>query len=298
LNIKEPCNAGLFLFLFPADNDNMTNLRNVVLTVSIICSAISLAGESPFDPSRGLVELPVVVNGVSKGIFGIDTGADRLYVDKSFAESNRLGKTYETKSVVRGIDGVSAAHYIQLGSIKFADESLYDIDATVVDLSLLTGDVAGGIPNGLIGFDVLRRFYVTADFPSQVIHLDQSWPDVLAGSDVEEIPFELFKHYVMVDVLINDNAKARMMLDYCASYTIVTPEFAERIGMSAERGVIPSMTIGQSTTTADVKVAVVDHANIQKGNPQLHIDGILGGTFFYPHVITVDYRRSKIYVQR
>lgn len=266
------------------------------IATALILATVAHAGESPFDPSRGLVELPVTVNGLVSGKFGLDTGADRLYVDKTFATTNRLGTTKSTKYEVRGIDGASSAEYIELGSLKFADESLYDIGATVVDLSALTKDAGNGTPDGLIGFDVLRRFYVTVDFPHHTINLEQSQPDFLSGNQYEEVPFELVKHYIMVDVIINGTTPARMMLDYCASYTVITPELAERTGIGGEYGELESISAGSSAETSHVKVAVVNHNNILKGSPNLDIDGILGATFLYPHVITVDYRRAKIYV--
>jgi predicted aspartyl protease len=269
------------------------------LPVSVLSTAVLLAGahagESPFDPTRGLVELPVVVNGLVRGKFGLDTGADRLYVDKTFATANRLGTTRTIKYEVRGIDGTSPAAHIELGSLRFADETLIDIGATVIDLSALTKDTTGGVPDGLIGFDVLRRFYVTVDFPNQSINLEQSQPAFLNGNRYEEVPFDLVKHFVMVDVIINGTIPARMMLDYCASYTVITPAFATRLGTDGEYAKLESIALG-SSETPQVRVVIADHSNILKGSPDLEIDGILGATFLYPHVITVDYRRAKIYV--
>ena len=61
---------------------------SALLTVATSIGAV----EVTFHPYRGLVEVEVLIDGRVKGRFGIDTGADRLYIDKKFAEKNNLSK--------------------------------------------------------------------------------------------------------------------------------------------------------------------------------------------------------------
>jgi hypothetical protein len=80
------------------------------LLAILLATVRTSAVEVPFHPDRGLVEVEVLIDGRVKGSFGIDTGADRLYIDTKFAEKNNLSKVGGPPPRLGvGIVGASAA---------------------------------------------------------------------------------------------------------------------------------------------------------------------------------------------
>lgn len=254
----------------------------------------------PFMPERGIVEIDVLLNGRITGRFGIDTGADRVYIDNAFSKKSglELEGVGSARQVV-GIHGISEAKNAHLASLAIGDERLYDLPVTLIDMANLIKDTTFGYPDGLIGHDVLRRFYVTVDYPKHRLELDQNRPYVTKQSDRNSIPFESVRHLIIVDVTINDSIEVPMILDYCASYMSVTPELAERLGHDTDKGErlrIDRVDLGRRLSSVDVRAVVSDITKITEGVQDRSIQGVIGGTFLYSHEITVDYRGERIYV--
>ncbi|UCD64082.1 MAG: aspartyl protease family protein [Candidatus Zixiibacteriota bacterium] len=273
------------------------------LILSVIAVAVS-ARPVPFEPSRGLVEIEVTVNGLVKGTFGIDTGADRLYIDRQFAEENglKLGPTSEN-SRVAGIEGSSEAAAVHLRSLRVSErETLYNLTATAVDMARLGGKPGGYRPDGLIGFDILRRFYVTVDYPGRTMELISHEPDFIAGGDAAAVvPFRQDGHVILVDVVFDDTVKAPMIFDFCASHTTIEPPLAEMLGYAPDESrqiMVGSIALGTDSGVAssDVQVVVMDHSNLRQSVSDSEFYGLLGASFFYRWKITVDYRRRLIYI--
>lgn len=258
-----------------------------------------IAGSITFDPQRGIVEVPVTLNGRVKGTFGIDTGADHLYVDCEFAERNRLqrGASPPQRAVV-GVDGTSEASVISLRSLRVADESVHNLRAVVIDMDRMLGGEEVAHPDGLIGLDVLRRFYITIDFPRREFTLQTNRPNFLDTEGHEEIPFERQRHLITVDVVLNEGHVVPMFLDYCASYTSISQSLAERLGLDASQPHhrIETIRIGQRTFTEDVAVTVTDFSRFRTAVVDSEFEGILGASFLYSHKITIDYKRGRVFV--
>ncbi len=274
-------------------------IRSLLTILSLLAASV-LAGTISFDPQRGLVEVAVVIDGRVKGKFGIDTGADRLYMDRGFAERNNLKvDSGPPQRAITGVEGSSEAASIGLRSIEVGDETLYNLTATAIDLGALIGDKSKGYPDGLIGHDVLRRFYITVDYQQQSLAMHMEEPGFLKGSDYTSVPFTGNRHLILVDVTFNDSVTAPMILDYCASYTVITPELAVRLGVDSSAGarpIIDRMQLTDGTFTPGVHTSVSDLSNLRRSGLRAGFEGILGYSFLYRHRITVDYKRGKIYV--
>ncbi len=255
----------------------------------------------PFDPSRGLVEIPVTINGKITGHFGIDTGADKLYLNRSFALQNDLiPPQTPANGHASGISGKSQAQDIAVGSLKIGDEAtLMNVQGSVIDLDALSQGSSGNNPDGLIGFDVLRQFYITIDYPAQSIEMRTDSPRYLDGRAYHTITFKPYRHLIMVDVTIN-GVTVPMALDYCSSYTIISTELAAKLGLSFDPA-NPFVQLAHTSLTddvqsSDVMAVVMSMDEYRHSYPQLDIQGLLGGSFLQSHVITVDYRANHIYI--
>ncbi|MBN1212960.1 MAG: retropepsin-like domain-containing protein [candidate division Zixibacteria bacterium] len=276
--------------------------QKVAIYVSLVLALTALtllAAVIPFDPAMGLVEVQVKIDGRVTGRFGIDTGADHLYIDRAFAEKNNLPIFDEmTGHQITGVEGISKGYYAQLRSLEIGDERLYNLRATVADIGALGGGKAGH-PDGLIGFEVIRRFYVTVDYPNTILQLYQGEPSFLNRPGYTTIPFEKSGHLIFIEVTFNDKVVVPMILDFCASYTSVSKELAARIGLDPKSdGVqkVGKMSLGESVTRQDVKLVAMDFTAYRQGSNRVNFEGIIGTSFLYPYKITIDYKRKRIYV--
>jgi predicted aspartyl protease len=269
----------------------------------MFCLAVSAAvTDIPFDPERGLVEVEVVLDGRVQGTFGIDTGADGFYIDRDFALSNHLRlKEEPSQYSVVSIEGGSDVHAVSIRSLQIGHDRLFNLSAAAIDMSALNLDPAIEHPDGLLGHDILRRFYVTIDYPDQTMRLETMQPSFLRTDSYYSIPFKIYGHFIVVEVTFDEQTTVPMAVDYCASHTVITPELAERLDLSSDLGkihTIPEMKLTREVVSTDVISAVSDLTSVLKLVPRSRIQGILGATFLHSHRLTVDYRRQMIYIHQ
>jgi predicted aspartyl protease len=278
----------------------MSCLRVKTLSSVLLFACAALAEVIPFDPVRGLVEVPVIIDGHVKGTFGIDTGADRLYIDSAFAGKYDLTFLRSTpQRPVVGIEGSSEASFVDIRSLRVGEETLYNLQATAIDLNSIIKDKRLGVPDGLIGHEILRRFFVTVDYPERTLRLQMERPDFLKDTNYQTIRFTTLRHLILVDVTINDSVTVPMILDYCASYTSLSGELAHRLGFDIEdsgRFTLPEMSLGGIVTSTNVPVVVSDYSDFKKSLKGASFEGIIGASFLYRHKLTIDYKGNRIYV--
>lgn len=251
----------------------------------------------PINLSRGLVEVEVTIDGHISGRFGIDTGADDLYIDRGFARAAGLEiSAASRRRHVVSLAGTSSVAFAQLRSLRIDDEALYNVQATVVDIAELGG--TGSHPDGLIGYSVLREFYITVDYGEATLTLQQEEPDFLQGNQYESIPFREVGHQLIVQADFGGISRP-MLLDYCASHSLISPELAAELGLEQSRGsrvVIEELSLSDDIVSSQIEAVVQTHGNLSKSKIKPAFDGILGGTFLKDHVITVDYMRHQLHV--
>ncbi|TET93910.1 MAG: hypothetical protein E3J26_05475 [Candidatus Zixiibacteriota bacterium] len=277
-------------------------IRTTIIVVAL--TALTAFGKViPFDPVRGLVEVEVTIDGRVKATFGIDTGADRLYVDSAFARRHSLTflRSPPQRPVV-GIDGSSEASFIDIRSLRIGKETLYNLRATAINMDRIIKDKRSGYPDGLIGHDVLRRFYVTVDYPARTLRLQRGQPDFMkAGKDssYRTIRFSTHRHLILVDVTLDDSVTVPMILDYCASYTSLSKSLARRLGLNLKedkRQRVATMSVGDIVTSKNVPVVVTDLSRFKKSLRGAEFEGIVGASFLYRYKFTIDYKGKRIYV--
>jgi len=273
------------------------------IVVIVLCAFTVLSEVVPFDPVRGLVEVEVTIDGRVKATFGIDTGADRLYVDSAFARRHSLTflRSPPQRPVV-GIDGSSEASFIDIRSLRIGKETLYNLRATAINMDRIIKDKRLGYPDGLIGHDVLRRFYVTVDYPARTLRLQMEQPDFMKDhkdSSYRTVRFSTNRHLILVNVTLDDSVTVPMILDYCASYTSLSESLASQLGLDLKedkRQRVATMSIGDIVTSKNVPVVVTDLSQFKKSLRGAKFEGIVGASFLYRYKFTIDYKGKRIYV--
>jgi hypothetical protein len=275
-----------------------TNMLRKLLAFIILLTVTVAAEELPFNPLRGIVEVEVTIDGRVTGTFGVDTGADRLYIDRRFAEANglRVQEGPPQRDIV-GIEGSSAAWSLDLRSLEIGSDRLYNLRATAIDMRDLIADQRFGVPDGLIGHAVLRRFYVTVDYAAQTMHLQQTIPEFLDPAVDRIIRFSTIRHLILVDVAIDERKAVPMAVDLCASHTVITPWLAERLELPAVEGRrvrVEALALDDEIRAGNVDAVVKDLGMIKESS-RAPIEGILGATFLRHFKLTVDYKRQRLH---
>lgn len=272
------------------------SLQLITLAAALVATPI------PFDPERGLVEVQVLIDGRVQGRFGLDTGADRLYIDRAFAKKNGLSFAEGAPShQIVGVDGVAQSSAVSLRSLEIGDERLYNLLAAAIELSDLTHGRTGDHPDGLIGFDILRRFYLTIDYPHHTADMYMAEPRFLAGREFETVPFRQFNHLIIVEARFSKEIVRPMVLDYCASITTISDQLARELAVSADSrgiGTIQSITLGDGVSSEMVPAAVANIEAYRRNFRGADFEGIIGASFLRSFKVTVDYKRSRVYFHR
>ncbi|MFQ6008899.1 MAG: aspartyl protease family protein [Candidatus Zixiibacteriota bacterium] len=273
---------------------------NTFIVIIFLNVSTALGKAILFDPVRGLVEVQVTIDGHIRGSFGIDTGADRLYIDSTFARKHHLPFLRSTpQRPVIGLEGSSKASFVEIRSLRIGKETLYNLQATAIDIGSIIRDKRLGIPDGLIGHEILRRFFVTVDYPGRTLQLQMERPEFLVDTSYRAIRFTTFRHLILVDVTINDSVTVPMILDYCASYTSLSRELAQQLGFdinNSSRFILPAMSLNGIVTSRNVPVSVSDYSDFKKSLKGASFEGIIGASFLYLHKLTIDYKGGRLYI--
>ncbi len=276
---------------------------SVQLAVILFCLSLThfdlKATTIPFDPSQGLVVVEATIDGRVHGRFGIDTGADFFYLDRQFAKDNKLKFTPNLRTRgVTGVEGSDAPSVLSISSLKIGDEEVRNISARAVDLSKFISDPRAQIPDGFIGGDVLREFYVTIDYPNSTLELSQSRPDFLRGKKYSKTRFRLYKDHIIVDARVDDHTTISMLFDYCASVTVLSQRKAEHYGLPTDsrKPYRIDLLVNDNLESEDVVTVTRDLTQLKKSMPRADISGIIGASFLRQHKVTIDYSAKTIYV--
>ena len=279
------------------------SIKSFILACLLVFSTIE--AEVPFDFSRGLVEVEVRLNDRIRGRFGIDTGADKLYLNRAFVEAHDLEYAENTRRrESTGVTGKSQQAFVDLASIEIDGHRFEGLRSTVVDLGSLSGTNDREVPDGLIGHEILRDFFLTVDYSTKTMSLDIHRPRSLSGNRHARYSFHQYRHLMLVDVVLNGGHTAPMILDLCASHTLISPELAGTLGLdpvSGSRHFVSSMALagahnGRDITLDRVPVAVTDLTHYRRSAPRAEFEGVIGGTFLGHLKITIDYKSSQIFV--
>lgn len=128
------------------------------------CVAMHLAA-----PMRPLVIVPVKLNGKGPFHFVLDTGATTTIVGNATAKKLRL---VSLPGVVGGVGagGSFRAGASMLGSLEIGGAKNAHVLVAVTDLRQLSG-FAGTTIDGFVGYNVLKSYRVTVDYPKQRVCL-------------------------------------------------------------------------------------------------------------------------------
>jgi predicted aspartyl protease len=129
--------------------------------------AFKLAG-----PVKPLVLVPAFVNGQGPHTFVVDTGASATVISPRLADALRIAST--VPETMTGAGGVMQATVGRATSHAGGGAGLEDLSVVIADFLDDLGRAVGTTLDGIVGYNFLRNFRVTLDYPNGVLWLVKS----------------------------------------------------------------------------------------------------------------------------
>lgn len=113
--------------------------------------------------------VPAFVNGRGPHMFVLDTGVSATVLSPALAAALRI-ETAGAEAMI-GAGGILEATVGRVGTLAVGGTALQDVSVVVADFLSELGRVAGEPIEGILGYNFLRHFRVTLDYPEGVLWL-------------------------------------------------------------------------------------------------------------------------------
>ncbi len=125
----------------------------------------------PFDWRKGMIVVPVRLNGSRPLLFVLDTGSTRMLVDRTLAASLGL-KATGAGSLQGAGAGRIPIEFIEDVRISLPGVESAGYEFSTTDLTPLESSVGVRV-DGILGYELFRRFVITIDYQSKNLTLTQ-----------------------------------------------------------------------------------------------------------------------------
>lgn len=263
----------------------------------------------PFVLLNNHVYVDVTVNGQGPFRFIVDTGGHDILTPSTVAA---LGLNAQGESAAHGAgEATVSSGYVKVRSLRLGGVTLDDQTMTVLDFD--AAGVEGFRTDGMIGFEVLRRFVTTIDYEARLLTLRD--PRVFNGAHAgTPVHFKFYDHLPQVTGSI-DGVAGRFDMDTGSRAEVdLTKPFVEahRWRESHPKGVLAVTGWGvggpgrsYAVRGRELELGAERQANIIVGLStqnsgtfsDSNFDGNVGSGFLKRFVVTFDYERQVMYLK-
>lgn len=124
------------------------------------------------NPERPLITVKGTINQMGPFSFIFDTGASMTVIEKQTAEKLGLCERVEAVREAHGAGGALPSSVATVESMKIGNVEAKDIQVGVIDLSNLTKSGCMEEFAGILGYNFVKDYRVTIDYPKQEIHFE------------------------------------------------------------------------------------------------------------------------------
>lgn len=258
----------------------------------------------PFQLADGKIFVNARLEGKPK-TFMLDTGAPGLILNGK--------KSNKEKNVSAEFSALTASSETVVSRFEWAGMRRGNTNALVVNISHLEA-AAGMELAGLIGYDLLKNAEVLFDYQNKQLVLSRDRKSVWHKDRKPQAVFnlEMIDHLPVLKVKIGDQT-AYLGLDCGAESNLLDESFLKflpksmlskvkkekLVGMNRQEVVSVSARISdtriQKESFQNMKYLFTDLSGV-KGDMDFALDGLLGFPFFESAVISINYKKQKLYV--
>jgi predicted aspartyl protease len=263
----------------------------------------------PFRFLNNHIYVSAHVNGEGPYTFIVDTGGHSVLSPKAAQEAGVMSfGTAATSGVGEKVEtsGIAKVGEITLGAVRLQDQ-------TVIVNSVYDPSIEGIAVDGMVGFELFRRFAVRIDYGARTLtftRFDRFEPP--AGET--EIPFVFYDHLPSVEGFVDD-LPARFDIDTGSRMEVdLTSPFVERAKLRERYGKGVAMITGWGTGGAS-RSSVVRLPSLTLGSVRIervaaglsdarygsisdpNYEGNIGSGLLRRFVVTFDYSRQRMYLQ-
>lgn len=283
--------------------DAVSVLKATLDAERIVSTDYAATTEQPFVFARNLIFFPALINGET-GNFVLDTGAPSLLL-------NTRGNDLQGHPAPTGVAaGGSVTLTNQLvESFEIGGSKLGKRWALALDLRSME-QRTGQTIDGFVGHELLNNKEVRINFPDRRFQLRKSVRHPLhEGVEPRKVlNFDFVDHLPVITVKVGKR-KLRFAIDTGAGVNIIDEDKEELFlavgkqmniqGLDGKNTIndvvtIPGLSILKTGEQEDVSFVSMDLTHLQSpaGRP---ISGIIGSAFLRNYVVSIDYRRRKLY---
>lgn len=259
-----------------------------------------------------LILVPVHVNERGPYEFILDTGASLCLISQELSAT--LGVPVEGEKEARGAAGPVRLGLGRVSSMTVGSARRLDLQVGITDELRRIAAVIRSPVDGDLGFDFLKDFALTIDYPASVLRLVPAPADGHAsGSQPRDgaLPFELVsasKPLILLPVGVNGEGPFQFAVDTGSSRTMLSRELAERLAIETIddapatggggqveilAGKVESLTVGNATVR-DLAIGAADFLTVLSAALGVELDGVLGYNFLNQFEVTIDYPRGTV----
>lgn len=276
--------------------------------------------EVPFIYSNNQVLVKAKVNGVKDLLFLLDTGATQTILDSQRARELSLVNPNASKNIsITTGSGFIKMHSVKLESLQIGEIKLEQVAIATAKLQSLSA-ISDMEPAGLLGANILKRFFVTIDYDRQIVKFSD--PDNVSIPEhaiVLETKPSLGMGGLAVEGTIDGGNKLTFLIDTGAAFNHVSrPLITDVLKDKKKADILPIGVIkGLDGTPVSTGAIIFDTLKIGSNqfpktvfsistaeaatNPGLISGGkiaILGNPFFSRYKLSIDYRNQRIFLER
>ncbi len=240
----------------------------------------------------------------------LDTGAEHTVLLASFVDRIRLKRDFRHATMIRGMGSAMATASARPDEIVLGRVTV-DRPYVIVG-SFSTGDLPGGVPDGLLGADILAHFDVDIDVPDGRVTLYPVCPGAVPPWTQPYVSLQgrLVRGRFLIPVKL-DGVTILVAVDTGAEYSLVSTRAAQEAGVSpamlARDPPAALAVVGPDQLTARVHrfreitlgaESYPDPVLPVIAFPSAGMDGLLGMNYLRSNRIWLSYASGQVFVAR
>jgi len=263
----------------------------------------------PIEMRRNIPVVAATIDGAPATLV-LDTGAEHTVLLASFVDRIGLKRDFRHATMIRGMGSAMATAAARPDEIVLGHVTLDHWPVIVGSFS--TGDLPGGVPDGLLGADILAHFDVDIDIPHGRVTLYPACPGAVPPWTEPYVSLQgrLVRGRFLIPVKLN-GVTIPVAVDTGAEYSLVSTRAAQEAGVSAAmlaRDPPAALAVvGPDQLTARVhRFREIGLGAETYPNPVLPViafptpgmDGLLGMNYLRRNRIWLSYASGQVFVAR